>query len=87
MDNQKNIEDLKRLSRLMDETGVDKTALIMTMTRESKELNNEIFRVRSYLLDNYGPFSKRKIITGDEDTVDMVKKIINSISNNINHHP
>lgn len=53
--------------------------MIKSQIKEVRDLDNEIVQVRSYLLDNFGPFgrSKLKIITGEEHTVDMVKAVIN----------
>lgn len=50
--------------------------LITSQIKEAKDLNDEIFSVRSYLLDRYGPFSKSKILTGEESSKAMVDTVI-----------
>lgn len=63
-------------------TSVEMSDLILNQTREISDHVREGVKVRSYLLDNFGPFGRKsKILTGEEDTVDMVKMVIQSIQN------
>lgn len=68
-------EKIPTFSDLLSSDDID--SIIKSQIKDSVDLENEIVSVRSYLLDNYGPFGKlNKILTGKETTIEMVKAVI-----------